>query len=327
MVRNTTYGRDHGGGIDAARRRFGGERIDWLDLSTGINPVPYPFAPLSENTWAALPDTGGMTELLHAARAFWHVPDAATVLAAPGTSSLIARLPVLSPARDVRIPEPTYNEHAASFAAAGRPVRPNSAAQVLVHPNNPDGKLWSEKEIMTRHERFTVIDESFCDLHPEKSHVALSARPGVVVLKSFGKFWGLAGLRLGFAIAHPETLTAKAGPDLASWLGPWPVAGPALAIGVQALKDHTWARETRARLAREAQRLDGLLASRGASVVGGTDLFRLYEVADASAWQQALARHHVWSRRFPYSETWLRLGLPAPDRWAQLEHALKGLGT
>ena len=323
--------RDHGGGLDAAAARYGGARGDWLDLSTGINPVPYPVGPLGPDAWTALPDRAATDRLIAAARRFWQVPDAAQVLPAAGASALIARLPALTDQPGVHIPAPTYNEHAAAFAAHGRQVSPGDptlGAHVYVHPNNPDGRLWPASAMGGR--ALTVIDESFCDTCPEASHIGLAATPGVVVLKSFGKFWGLAGLRLGFAIGLPETLAPARGegdarpatPGLPELLGPWSVSGPALEIGAQALADTGWAEGTRTRLAADAARLDRLMTTAGAQVVGGTPLFRLYAVDDAAAWQDRLARGQVWSRIFPYSQTWLRLGLPAPDRWDQLEAAL-----
>jgi len=309
--------RDHGGGIDAAVARWGGARAGWLDLSTGINPVPWPVAPIAADAWTALPDSGAMDRLLSAARAFWNVPDGASIIAAPGASALIARLPGLMPPGRVHIPGPTYNEHAAAFGAAGHDAVDDPAAPVcvMVHPNNPDGRVWPDAGIGRR--LLTIIDESFCDVMPEQSHVADAAAPGVVILKSFGKFWGLAGLRLGFAIG-PADLIAP----LREAVGPWPVSGPALQVGAEALGDQAWAVATRVRLVADAERLDRLLVAKGARVLGGTTLFRLYAVEDAALWQDRLARGHVWSRRFDYAPGWLRLGLPAPERWAQLEAAL-----
>lgn len=308
--------RDHGGGLDAAITQFGGARSNWVDLSTGINPTPYPVSNISADAWTALPDTGANLALLDAARRFWSVPDGAALLAAPGASSLIATLPGLRSAGRVRIEPPTYNEHAAGFEAHGWSVvqTGDADARVLVHPNNPDGRLWDASDADAT---LTVIDESFCDVTPDQSLIHLADRPGVIVLKSFGKFWGLAGLRLGFAIAHPETIDR-----LSAWLGPWAVSGPALQIGAAALNDVDWANQTRARLARDAARLDDLVLAKGAELVGGTSLFRLYRVDDALAWQDRLARAHVWSRIFPYSKTFLRLGLPPADRWDQVEAAL-----
>ncbi len=313
--------RDHGGGLDAAVARFGGTRAQWIDLSTGINPQPYPMPQIPDGAWAALPDAAATAALETAARHFWKVPAEAAVLAAPGASALIARLPGLKPPSRVEIARPTYNEHAAAFAAGGWEVVPPGApgrvaARVAVHPNNPDGRRWRAEGLPLG--SFTIIDESFCDLEPEASLIALAARPDTVVLKSFGKFWGLAGIRLGFAIGAADLLAA-----LAQSLGPWPVSGPALTVGREALLDTGWAEATRARLAAEAGRLDRLLTRAGAEPWGGTALFRLYEVGDAAAWQTRLAEARIWTRTFPYAAGWLRLGLPGQEAgWHRLAAAL-----
>ncbi len=312
-----TPARDHGGGLDAAIAQYGGHRSDWLDLSTGINPEPYPLGQINAAAWTDLPDQNAFDKLEKAARGFWNIPDNAAVIAAPGASALIARMPELSDQNAAFIPGPTYNEHAAAFRAAERHVSETDRAcpiHVYVHPNNPDGQILGASDFSGA--SFTVIDESFCDVIPERSHTNLSSQDGVVILKSFGKFWGLAGLRLGFAIGSERTLTRMK--DL---IGPWAVSGPALQVGAQALEDHNWATATRSRLAKDAKRLDDLMQTHG-KYVGGTDLYRLYDVGDAKAFQNRLAQNHIWSRTFPYSETWLRLGLPAADRWAQLEAAL-----
>lgn len=319
--------RDHGGGLDAAIARFGGQREDWIDLSTGINPVPYPLPDLPAQCWATLPDQSAMADLLSAARQFWSVPETAAVFAAPGASAIIAHMPLLAVSGGrAHVPGPTYNEHAAALRISGRwSIMEEADAcdlRVLVHPNNPDGRLYPADQ--TNGADLTVIDESFCDICPDRSHVALCSSPGVVVLKSFGKFWGLAGLRLGFAIAHPETLLPRdRSRNLSEMLGPWPVSGPALEIGAVALRDKAWAEQTRNRLSRDAARLDRIMSAAGARVVGGTDLFRLYDVPSAQDWQDRLARRHIWSRTFPYSQTWLRLGLPAPEGWTRLEEAVR----
>ncbi|SLN44560.1 aminotransferase class I/II-fold pyridoxal phosphate-dependent enzyme [Roseisalinus antarcticus] len=312
-----TSGRDHGGGLDAAIASYGGRRPDWLDLSTGINPLPYELPDLDPAAWTALPDAAATARLIEAARAAWNVPDAADIVAAPGASALIVRLPEIAPPGPIHIPGPTYNEHAAAARLHGRTVTEAAPAPttIRVHPNNPDGRLWD----LPGTSRLTIVDESFCDIWPDKSHIAATARPGTLILKSFGKFWGLAGLRLGFAIAHPDTMS-----DLAERLGPWPVSGPALRIGACALRDREWAAATRGRLAADAAHLDKLMTAQGARPIGGTPLFRLYETADAAAWQARLAASRVWSRIFPYSDRWLRLGLPHPDHWQQLETAIAG---
>lgn len=309
--------RDHGGNLDAAIARFGGTREGWIDLSTGINPVPYPLTDIPKLAWTALPDQAAVLALEAAARAFWQVPDGAEVLAVPGASAAIAHIPLLAEPGRVFIPQPTYNEHAASFRQSGWQVVEDpsrSEASVLVHPNNPDGRLWHASDLAGR---LRVIDESFCDVMPSVSLVAEAVQPGTLVLKSFGKFWGLAGLRLGFVIAAPSLLN-----QIKDMLGPWPVAGPALHIGQTALENQTWAAETRARLKADAGALDKVMTGAGADCVGGTTLFRLFDVQDASDWQTRLAEHHIWSRVFPYNPRWLRLGLPAEHQWDRLQTAL-----
>lgn len=307
--------RDHGGGLDATVAKYGGTRSAWLDLSTGINPQPYPVGDIPPEAWSALPDQGAMDRLLAAARTFWNVPDGAEIVAANGASAIIAAMPRLWPAETVSIPTPTYNEHAAAFRAAGTQVNTDGEApvHVVVHPNNPDGRLWD----LAHQSCKTVIDESFCDVCPQHSHIAQATSEDRVILKSFGKFWGLAGARLGFAICSPQNAQT-----LREILGPWAVSGPALDIGARALRDIAWAGATRQRLADDVVHMDRMV---GLPLVGGTDLFRLYEVKDAAAAQDHLAHHHVWSRIFPYSKTWLRLGLPAVERWSQLETAVADL--
>lgn len=313
---NPRAARDHGGGLDGAITAYGGGRADWMDLSTGINPQPYGVSGLTPSDWSDLPDHGAFERLTNAARTFWSVPDNAAILPAPGASAIIARIPALAPQARVQITMPTYNEHAAAFAAQGWTVQPSGPAEarVIVHPNNPDGRTWSEADACAP---LTVIDESFCDISPDVSLIRLSQRPGVIVLKSFGKFWGLAGMRLGFAIGQPDLIA-----QLNDLTGPWAVSGPALRIGERALRDSGWADETRQRLTEDATRLDRLVTAKGATLIGGTPLFRLYEVNNAAEWQDRLARGQIWSRIFPYSQTYLRLGLPPAHGWDRLEAAL-----
>ncbi len=311
--------RDHGGGLDAAIARYGGKRADWIDLSTGINPVPYPVPELAEDVWTALPDEGAVTALEVAARDFWMVPEEAALLAAPGASALIANIPRLLPKGRVQIAGRSYNEHQAAFDGAGWQVTSDGAkARVIVHPNNPTGVMWSGQDEAPGARELLVIDESFCDIALGNTHVReMSTIPGVVILKSLGKFWGLAGLRLGFAIGDPKLIGA-----LKEMLGPWPVSGPALTVGRAALEDMQWANSTRQRLAVDVARMDASVQMKGAELIGGTALFRLFKVDNALKWQEKLAHGKVWSRIFPYDETWLRLGLPPADRWGQLEAAL-----
>ncbi len=313
--------RDHGGGLDAAVAKFGGAKADWIDLSTGINPCPWDVPPdlVPPEAWTALPDRAASDRLEAQARALWDVPGHLGLIAAPGASALIARIPTLASRGRVHIAQPTYNENAAAFAMQGWEVLDRAEAEigarVIVHPNNPTG-AWADKALLSDGP-LVVVDESFCDIAPERSLLPHLPDHGGLILKSFGKFWGLAGLRLGFVIGDPALVA-----QLAEAMGPWPVSGPALHIGAAALADRDWAAATRARLAVDSVRLDALMTQAGAHPAGGTDLFRLYHVADAAAWQKKLAQAHIWSRIFPYSGNLIRLGLPSPAQWPRIEAAL-----
>ena len=311
--------RDHGGGLDQAVREFGGTRADWIDLSTGVNPVSYPLPDIPNLFWTDLPDSKSQHALLDAARSFWSVPNDSDITAAAGVSALIAQLPRLGAGGSVGIYRPTYNEHEASFAQHGWTASDTGGANVYVHPNNPDGRRFSAEYIRSRHKCLTVIDESFCDVAPDETRVALASEPGYVILKGLGKFWGLAGLRLGFAISTPETAE-----QLRSMLGPWAVSGPAQHIGTAALSDVDWAQRTRARLAQDRKKLDTVLCGSGLVSEGGTDLFGLYTTSDARALQAKLAHRQIWTRVFPYSETLIRFGLPGPQsEWDRLKSSLR----
>jgi cobalamin biosynthetic protein CobC len=191
---------------------------------------------------------------------------------------------------------------------------------VLGNPNNPDGKRYEPSQLLALlpHVGRLVVDESFADAVPSLSLAPKAAQPGLLILRSFGKFFGLAGLRLGFVIGSEADIAA-----LAAMAGPWPVSGAAIAIGERALLDREWAGATSARLERDSLRLDAEVARIGWTFVGGTPLFRLYETGDAKLAQERLARAHIWSRVFPHQKGWLRLGLPGNEtEWARLSAAL-----
>jgi len=315
--------RDHGGDLDRIRVLRGGE--DWIDLSTGINRVPWPVPPVSPQAWAALPTAGARQALLEAAAQAYRTQ--APMVALAGAQAAIQMLPlVLKPGR-VRILSPTYNEHAACFAAAGWPVEevrhpealPGADLALVVNPNNPDGRAIPPEQLLAlrRHVGRLVVDESFADPVPALS-VASHAGDGLTVLRSFGKFYGLAGLRLGFAMGDAPTIAR-----LTAMAGPWPVSGPALEIGAAALRDTAWARATTARLHEETPRMDALAGRFGWALAGGMPLFRLYDTPDAAAAQDHLADHRIWSRIFPWSPRLIRLGLPGKEaEWERLAEAL-----
>lgn len=318
--------RDHGGDLDRARTLYGG--ADWIDLSTGINPSPYPMPDLPPAAVAALPTAEDISALeALAARAYG--TDAQPV-ALSGAQAAIQLVPRLRPAGRAVVLAPSYNEHAGSLRAQGWTIEDASGPEamagaelaVVVNPNNPDGRRWTPETLTALSERvgLLVVDESFADPDPDLSlapHLACLGERALV-LRSFGKFYGLAGLRLGFALAGPETTRA-----IRALAGPWAVSGPAIVAGRAALADAAWRAETTTRLARDVARLDRLAEQADWRLVGGAALFRTYETGDAHAAQARLAQAAIWTRVFPYSTGWLRLGLPGSEAaWARLEAAL-----
>jgi cobalamin biosynthetic protein CobC len=325
---------EHGGDLSDAIARFGGDAGAWLDLSTGINPTPWPVPDtLLKPLLQRLPARADENALIDAARKTYRVPASAALVAAPGTQALIQWLPRLASPGPVAICGPTYSEHARAWADAGHHVvsidGPDALPAdvrhaVIVNPNNPDGRVMSldaiERAAKTLHARggWLIVDEAFVDVIPDATAAGLCTELPVVILRSFGKFYGLAGLRLGFAVSAPAIAE-----QIRKALGPWAVSGPALAVGAAALLDVDWASGMRRQLALQADRLDAILATAGGTIVGGTSLFRLLRHADATAIHERLAQNHIWSRKFTYADDLLRFGLPGWDEgFARLSHAL-----
>ena len=269
-----------------------------------------------------------MAALEAAAARAYGVSDPAAVVAAPGTQALIHLLPRLRPPGTVAVLSPTYAEHQAAWVQAGHAVSPaaglaDAAATVLVRPNNPDGRILPAEAVLSHADRsaatggLVVVDEAFADLEGCSLAAALP-RPGLLLLRSFGKTYGHAGLRLGFALTSPE-LAAQ----LRQALGPWAVSGPAVWGGLLALPDTPWRAAAASRLAADAARLDGVLAHAGGRVLGGTRLFRLVEHPEAATLADRLGRAGILVRRFAEAPSRLRFGLPgtAAD-WDRLEAAV-----
>jgi len=318
--------REHGGNLDLAQQRFGCRTDDWIDLSTGINRVPYPVGEVSAHAWTALPSRAEIEALHRAAQHAYRTR--APIVAMGGAQAAIQLLPQLGPPGRARIVAPTYNEYAGVLSAAGWEVLEvgelaaleGADLAIVVNPNNPDGRNHAPKDLLALLPRVgrLVIDESFADSVPQTSLAPEADRPGLLVLRSFGKFYGLAGLRLGFAIGHAADID-----KLAAMSGPWPVSGAAIAIGCRALRDGAWSEATSERLARDCARLDEMARGQGWRLVGGASLFRLYETPDALAAQEKLARSQIWSRVFAHNPAWLRLGLPGSEsEWTRLAEAL-----
>jgi cobalamin biosynthetic protein CobC len=322
----------HGGDLAAARRRFPGAPEPWVDLSTGINPDAYPLPPIEASAWTDLPQSADLQTLATVAARRYRAPAPEMVTAAAGTQALIEAIPRLVPASQVAILGPTYGEHHAAWRRAGHSVREvrylseigEARVVVIVNPNNPTGRVVPVPELvqlaatLERRRGLLVVDEAFADVMGNELSLVPHLPAAAIVLRSFGKAYGLAGLRLGFAIAQPMMSQ-----EVRELLGPWPVSGPAIAVGTAALTDEKWLDGAVHRLNHRGQRLDALLADNGCTLLGGTPLFRLVRHEAAGRLAEALGGRGILVRRFEYEPSWLRFGLPGSEAaWQRLTDAL-----
>jgi cobalamin biosynthetic protein CobC len=322
----------HGGALTDAAERYGVPIKDWLDLSTGINPHPYPLSAISQADFHRLPDPAALAALIGTARTAYGVPAQSTAAAVPGSDFALRLLPLLAPAGDVAILSPTYSGHAEAWRAAGRTVWPVATLEegartapivVLVNPNNPDGRSIQPEELIATARTVAarggllVVDEAFGDIAPALGVLPHSAGERIVVLRSFGKFYGLAGLRLGFVIG-PDDLAGR----MRDLVGDWPVSGPAITIGRQALADSAWQIAARKRLLTARVLLEALLTKAGLEIVGETDLFVLIRTPRSIAVHESLARDGIWTRIFADQPDRIRIGLPPDDGFERLAKAL-----
>jgi cobalamin biosynthetic protein CobC len=342
---------EHGGNLLDAVRHFARPLEEWIDLSTGINPHYYPVPSLSGNAWHRLPEHS--EALLAAACAYYGAPQ---MLAVAGSQAAIQALPRLRPPSRVLVSAPSYAEHAYQWQRAGHQLIRSNYAQldeavkeadvvVLCQPNNPTGEMIPPATLLDWRARLAVrggwliVDEAFADTLPASSVAAATSNEGLIVLRSVGKFFGLAGIRLGFVAATTPLLQR-----LADALGPWAISGPAQEIAIAALRNRAWQRSMRVILAQDGQRLRTMLKAAGIQS-NGTDLFQWCSDAGLQQRSEALwkhmATHGIWIRRFTAPEVSLtataqatvehqqyqphgvRFGLPGTEAaWQRLEQAL-----
>lgn len=325
---------EHGGRLNQAMAQFGGTQTEWIDLSTGINPQCYPAPLLPPAIWQRLPETSA--ELNAAACQYYGAPQ---VLAVAGTQAAIQALPRLratscAPARVV-VAAPAYAEHAHHWSGHGHTVRQvtySALAQaledcdvmVICNPNNPTGEciaaaqllLWAEH--LAQRGGWLIVDEAFADMTPEISVAAYSAQPGLIVLRSVGKFFGLAGLRLGFVAAHSELLQ-----PLETLLGPWTISTAAQLIGCHALQNHVWQQTMQQQLLAAGLRLQTLLQQFGISS-SGSGLFQWWPEPRPEDFSRHMAQQKILVRLFTQAGRGIRLGLPADElAWQRLAAALQ----
>ncbi|RDS84477.1 threonine-phosphate decarboxylase [Dyella monticola] len=310
---------EHGGRLQRAAQEYGIASAQWLDLSTGISPFGWPVPDVPPPIWQRLPeDEDGLND---AACAYY---EAAHVLPVAGSQAAIQALPWLRPTARVGIIAPGYAEHAHAWRRAGHQVTCLPAdilladvtawdVLVLIHPNNPGGERFDPQALLRAHAELAarggwlVIDEAFMDLTPADSLCRYALREGLIVLRSAGKFFGLAGARAGFVCASPQRLG-----ELREALGPWALSGPTRYVLQQALADRLWQAQARARLAHAGERLAGVLSRHGLQPTAGCGLFHWCRRDDAAAIHRALAMRGILTRLFDTPPS-LRFGLPADD--------------
>jgi cobalamin biosynthesis protein CobC len=320
---------EHGGNLQQAAQQYGRPLADWLDLSTGIHPQHYPIPTLAASLFQRLPPAPDA--LQHAARAYY---GCAHLLACAGSQAALQTLPTMRAPCRVAMPRTMYQEHAHAWQRAGHQVQffdqmPDDIllqdidVLLVCNPNNPTGQLYPTNTLLGWHAQLAarggwlVVDEAFMDTTPAHSLASHSGQAGLWVLRSLGKFFGLAGLRVGFLLGEPQALT-----QVESLLGPWTITGPSQLIASQALADHDWQQQMRAQLPRQSGQLAQLLSQHGLTPTGGTDLFQYVLHPASHALQQALATEGVWTRYFASPQA-LRFGLPPASDWPRLAQALR----
>ena len=329
---------NHGGDLGAARKLFPNAPQPFIDLSAGINPHPYPVPEFRDGLYARLPEQASLLELKEIAAKAYGTPSPEHVAIAPGSQILVAQVGFLLARGRACVLTPTYAEHARVAELAGHSVvevadiaqLADARIAIVVNPNNPDGRIVAKDVLLGLADRLRrrggllLVDEAFMDVGAQGLSLANQVgRGNIVVLRSFGKFFGLPGLRLSFAIATPDIASR-----LAAALGPWPVSSAALATSKVALADAAWREKTLTSLAEAALKLDVVLAGAGLEVIGGTSLFRLARTKDAAALFRHLGEAGIHVRRFNKYPAWLRLGLPAPEEeWQRLKTALASFVT
>ncbi|WP_174020940.1 threonine-phosphate decarboxylase CobD [Agrobacterium fabrum] len=326
----------HGGNLGKARLMFRQVPEPWIDLSTGINPHSYPHSPIPASAFARLPEPGATEELKQLAAAHFGAPSAQHVTLSPGTQMLmplLAQIAINRGAQSGAVLSPAYAEHARTARMAGLTVTEvenigdlsASGYAVVVNPNNPDGRITDREALlalagkMGRKGGLLVVDEAFIETGSAESLADATNGEALVILRSFGKFYGMAGVRLGFAIAYPEIAA-----ELEARLGPWAVSGPALHIATEALTDREWQSSMRLRLAEEARRMNELLEKAGLKIAGGTSLFTLVRDERAGVLFEHLGRQGILVRIFDERPDDMRFGLPGSEaEWQRLEEALR----
>lgn len=325
----TAHDLRHGGALDKMRQDFPAAPQPWIDLSTGINPWAWPIPPnliASESLLAALP-TATQRRCCQNAMAAAYGSEERCVLPVPGSASAIAMLPHTMDAKTAAVMTPSYGDYARAWRASGaaviemeNPLEAATTADVICvcQPNNPDGRRFDRTALIAAADQLAkrgghlIVDEAYADLDPAISLANEAGHHNIIVFRSFGKFFGLAGLRLGAVIAPQNILAA-----LRAKMGDWPISTLALAIGARAYQDTSYQNQTRKKLRKARCKLDTVLRAAGLPICGGTDLFCFTQAGSSTGLWRHLAQNGIYIRRFEWSDTHVRIGLPADEAAVQ----------
>lgn len=306
---------EHGGNLEKAIQTYGGSRSDWIDISTGISPFSASFPELDLSSWHRLPERALLNELAEIAKTYYASKQ--DCLVTSGSQFLINHLPDLLDG-DVGIVGPTYGEYAGAFARHNRSYTALDSivdigdvrSVILANPNNPDGRLYSQEELSTlanmlkQREGFLVVDEAFCDMRENASMLSAQPIDNMIVLKSFGKFFGLAGARIGFVFAHSDILQ-----QISHLQGPWAVSGPSISVAKHVLMQNDIHRDLLEKISKRHTLFHQAVLELGLKIIGGTKLFLLIEHEKAQDMHEHLLVEKIMTRKFDYNPLWLRLGL------------------
>ena len=315
----------HGGDIDLAIKKYGGQRADWIDLSTGINRTSYPWQESVKVELRDLPSSKLLMGLEKAASRAYKVAEGTDTAAVQGAQQIISLLPIcLKNYNSVAILGPTYNEYEKAFKSSGiKAVTVSEVSKlsssdiaIIVNPNNPTGKVIAEEILddLSKKVRILIIDESFKMFSSRR----IQKFDNVIQINSLGKFFGLAGVRLGFVSGPSGFIKSVRG-----MLGPWPVSSVAAEIGIIALNDKAWISEMEKILLERSNVLHKACSTKNWKLVGKTNLFHTYATSNCVEVEEQFAAHYIWIRTFDYSKSWVRLGIPTSKyEWARVRQAL-----
>lgn len=323
---------NHGGDLFKIQKLYPNATQPWIDLSTGLNPIPYPWElKISQQELSSsahkLPQKKDLEECITEWTKYLNVSEANEWLLMAGSQAFINITPRLFPGHKCLIVAPSYNEHERVWLCAERDYKlitpdelssnisnPNTLL-IITNPNNPDGYIWGKSNILeightlSKNNGFLIVDEAFADLKPEISLARNKLPKNILLLRSLGKFFGLAGLRLGIA-RLPEEIKRKTELEI----GPWSVNALAVLIAKHALRDSNWISNTRIKLMSDAMKLSDILLKSGFQIIGKTDLFQLVEHRNFKAINKKLNQNGIYVRTFEEGRNIMRLGLPKNEK-------------